>query len=226
MTDIDQTVELKQRSVLGKGLGGLRQAGLVPGVIHDHGQPSIHVEASEAELGRIYKVAGKHHPLQLKVGDKEYLALIKDAHFNPVKRRLQHVVFQAIKQDEAVEAEIPIHLEGEIPAEKAGLMVLRQLDNVQIEALPKNLPNELSVDATKLVELHDKITVADIVVPTGVTILTEAEHPIAMVVETRAQVSEADEVAEDEAAEGAEASSESSEGESEAKSDDQKSSES
>jgi large subunit ribosomal protein L25 len=156
--------------------------------------------APELELTKIYRAAGKHHPLELVVGSDKYLALIKDAHFNPVRRRLQHVVFQAIKRDEKVEAEIPVRLEGEIPAEKVGLMVLHQLDEIEVEALPQNLPDELTVDAAKLAELHDKVTVADISVPEGVTILTDADHPIATVVETKAMMAE--EAAEAEAAEG------------------------
>jgi large subunit ribosomal protein L25 len=202
MADIDAPVKLEQRTVVGKGINHLRQDGVVPAVIHNHGQESIHVMASEVELKKVYLAAGKHHPLNLEVGTDKYLALIKDAHFDPVKRRLQHVVFQAIRQDEAVEAEVPIRIEGDIPAEKVGLMVLHQLDTVEVEALPKNLPDELVVSADKLAELHDKITVADLQVPSGVTIITDAEHPIATVVETRAMVAE--EAAEEEAAEGEE----------------------
>jgi large subunit ribosomal protein L25 len=150
-------------------------------------------------LVRIYQAAGKHHPLNLEVGSDKYLALIKDAHFDPVKRRLQHVVFQAIKQDEAVEAEVPIRIEGDAPAEKVGLIILHQLDSVEIEALPKDLPDELVVSAESLAELHDKITVADLRIPAGVTVLTDAEHPIATVAESRAMAAEE---AEAEAAEG------------------------
>lgn len=208
MVDLDKPIDLQERTVVGKGLGELRREGLVPAVIHNHGQPSLHVMASETELGQIYRAAGKHHPVQLKVGSQDFLALIKDAHFNPVRRRLQHIVFQAIRQDEKVEAEVPIVLQGDIPAEKVGLMVLHQLDHVEIEALPKDLVDELVVDATKLIELGDKITVEDLVVPAGITILTEPDHPIATVVETKAQISEEDEEAEaaedEEGAEGAE----------------------
>jgi large subunit ribosomal protein L25 len=211
-TDVDKPLELQERTQLGKGLASLRHEGLVPAVIHNFGQPSVHVMASEPELTKIYRLAGKHHPLRLNVGGQSFLALIKDVHLNPVKRRIQHVVFQAIKQDEKVEAEIPLRLEGEIPAEKIGLMVLHQLDAVEVEALPKDLPDEIVLDATKLAELHDKITVADLNVPSGVTILTDAEHPIASVVETKAQISveeeaealEGEEGAEGEAVEGAE----------------------
>jgi len=212
MSTVDEPVKLKERTIVGKGLQSLRQEGQVPAVIHDHGQASVHVMAPEVELTKVYKAAGKHHPLELNVGSKKYLALIKDAQFDPVRRNLQHVVFQAIKRDEKVEAEIPVHLDGEIPAEKVGLMVLHQLDHVEVEALPQDLPDELVADATKLAELHDKLTVADLVVPEGVTILTDAEHPLATVVETKAQISEeAEEEAEgEEGVEGEEGQSEES----------------
>jgi len=211
MTSIDDAVKLTERTVVGKGLNALRREGQIPAVIHNHGQESIHVMAPEKELARVYKEAGKHHPLNLEVGSQKYLALIKDAHFNPVKHRLQHIVFQAIRQNEKVEAEVPIRMEGEIPAEKVGLMVLTQLDAVQVEAFPRHLPDEMVVDATKLVELHDKLTVEDLQIPEGVTVLTEPEHPIATVVETKAQMSEeaeegvgGEEGEEGQAAEGAE----------------------
>jgi large subunit ribosomal protein L25 len=202
MSSVDEPVKLSERTVIGKGLNQLRRDGQVPAVIHNHGQDSIHVMAPETELVKIYREAGKHHPLELHVGSQKYLALIKDAHFHPVKHKLQHVAFQAINRNETVEAEVPIHMVGEIPAEKIGLMVLHQLDTVEVEALPRNLPDSLTVDATKLAELHDKLTVADLEVPEGVTILTEPEHPIATVVETKAQMAEEAEEAEAEAAEG------------------------
>ncbi|MBI2591966.1 50S ribosomal protein L25 [Candidatus Saccharibacteria bacterium] len=199
MTDLDKPIALQKRTVVRKRLAGLRRQGLVPAVIHNHGQESIYVTAPELELGRIYHEAGKHHPLQLSVGDQNFLVLIKDVHFHPAKRRMDHVVFQAIRRDEKVEAEVPIHLEGEIPAEKIGLMILHQLDHVEVEALPRNLPDELKVDATKLAELGDQIIVADLQVPAGVEVITDAEHPIARVVETKAMVAEEEEAAAEEA---------------------------
>ncbi|MBI2588852.1 50S ribosomal protein L25 [Candidatus Saccharibacteria bacterium] len=200
MTNLDAPLTLQKREIVRKHLATLRKDGLVPGVIHNHGQLSVLVMAPELELGKIYHEAGKHHPLNLKVGEQDFLALIKDVHIHPVKRRIDHVVFQAIRRDEKVEAEVPIHLEGEIPAEKVGLMVLHQLDHVNVEALPKDLPDELKADAGKLAELHDKITIADLIVPAGVTVLAEADHPIATVVETKALISEEELAAEAEAA--------------------------
>ena len=200
MSSQDIALTLEERTVEGKAVKHLRREGIIPAVIHDHGNPSKLVQASAIELNKIYKSAGKHHPLSLTLGKEKYMALIKDADFDPKKHQLRHIVFNSIKQDEKAETEVPIHLTGEIPAEKTGLMVIRNLDNVEISALPKDLVDEVTVDATSLVEIGDRITVADIVLPPGVEILTELEHPIATVEETKAQISE--EAEEAEAAEG------------------------
>ncbi len=215
MVNLDESLKLEQRTTLGKGLGGLRREGLVPAVIHNHGQASLHVMAPETELSKIYRAAGKHHPLNLQVGSDSYLALIKDVDMNPVKRRMQHVVFQAIRRDEKVEAEIPLHWEGDYTAEKIGLEVQHQLDHLEVEALPQDLPDQILVDATKLAELGDKITVADLNIPAGVTVLTDPERPVATVVEPKEQVIEAPEpeiVEGEEGAEGETAEGEATEG--------------
>ena len=190
MSGQDIALDLQERKVLGKQVKHLRRDGMTPAVIHDHGKPSKIVMAPSIELAKVYQHAGKHHPLSLTLGKETYMALIKDADFDPKKHMLRHVVFNAIKQDEKVETEVPIRMVGDIPAEKAGLMVITQLDSVDIEAFPKDLVDELTVDATGLIEIGDKIHVSDIVLPPGVEILTEAEHPIATIEETKAQMSE------------------------------------
>lgn len=185
MTSGSINLTLEKRDTLGKQVRGLRRDGLVPAVIHDHGKPSIPVMANYVDIEKVLRDAGKHHPVDLNVGKENYLALIKDVDVHPTKRTLRHLVFQAIKTDEKVEAEIPIHLEGDAPAEKASLLVLKTLEHVMVEALPRNLPDALTVDATKLVEVGDKLTVADIVAPEGVEIMTEPEQMIAAVEEPK-----------------------------------------
>lgn len=174
-------LELQERTVLGKGLGALRAQGTVPAVVHDHGKPSIHVMGDAVAVAKVFQAAGKHHPVELKVDGKPHLALIKDVDFEPTKHRLRHVVFQAIKQNETVSAEVPIELDGEMPAEKLSLLVLTQLDHVEIEALPRDLPDVLKVDATQLAEVGDHLTVADLIVPSGVTVMTDPTAQIAIV---------------------------------------------
>lgn len=193
MSEDTISVELQERTVVRKGLQRLRADGLIPGVIHDHGKDSIHVMGDWSQLNKAYGAAGKHHPVQLTVGKQQHLAIIKDVDFEPAKHRMRHVVFQAIKQNEAVETEVPIVFkEVEIPAEKLSLLVLKQLDRVEVKALPKDLPDQLEVDPGKLTEVGDHLTVADLHVPAGVTVLTDATAQIAIVEMPKDQTAEAD----------------------------------
>ncbi len=198
MSGKDLVLDVMPRTVEGKAVKGLRRTGQTPAVIHDHGKESKVIQAPYTEVNKVYHAAGKHHPITLTLGSEKFMTIIKDVDFDTKTMQIRHVVFNAIKQNEKVETEVPLHLVGEIPAEKAGLMVIRQLDSVEISALPKDLIDSLEIDASGLTEIGDKLYVSDIVAPSGVTILTEAEHPIATVEETKAQMSE--EAAEEEAA--------------------------
>ena len=184
-------LDLEPRKVLGKAVKHLRKEGKVPAVIHDHGRPSIIVEVDGMTMLKVYQQAGKHHPINLNTGGKTFTAMIKTIEFEPRKHRLNHVVFNAVAADQVVEAEIPVepkYAEGDeaSPAEKSGLIVLNNLDSVEVEALPKNLPDVIYYDAAKLVEIGDHVTVADLIIPAAVTVTTEASHAIATVYEPSA----------------------------------------
>lgn len=212
------SLTLDPRSVTGKAVKHLRSAGQVPAVIHDHGKDSLHVQGDYRAMFKVWQQAGKHHPVQIKTGDLVFTALIKTAEFDPRKHLLTHVVFNAVDKNQKVEAEIPIHpryAEGNesSPAERSSLIVLSQLDVVAVKAIPTKLPDFLEYDAEKLVEIGDHVTVADLIVPEGVEIETEAEHTIATVYEPSALAAANDAVggdAEPEAAESVDADHESS----------------
>jgi large subunit ribosomal protein L25 len=184
------TLELTKREVVGKQVRGLRRDGKVPAVIHNHGKDSIIVDAPFMEITKVYEKAGKHHPVDLKVGSDKYLAIIRDVDLDPRKNTLRHVVFNAVRQNEVVQTEVPIKFEGDSAAEKAGLMLLHQLETVEVEATPRNLPDEIVVSVDSLTDIGDKINVEDLQAPDGVTILTDPEHPVVAVIETPAQQSE------------------------------------
>ena len=98
-------LEVKKREVTGKAVKHLRKEGLVPAVIHDHGKESVHVEGKYLEVLKAYQKAGKHHPVSLKAGDHNYTVLIRDVDVDPRKHQLRHVVFNAVKANEKVDAE-------------------------------------------------------------------------------------------------------------------------
>lgn len=202
------SLKLEPRKVLGKTVKHLRSEGVVPAVIHDHGKPSMHVQGDKIAMLKVWREAGKHHPVELETGDQNFVALIKDAEFDPRKHQLRHIVFNAVDKDQKVEAEIPIrphYDEGNesSPAERNSLIVLTQLDTVQVKAIPTKLPDFLEYNAEKLVEVGDHATVADLIIPEGVEVETEAEHAIATVYEPSA-LAAANEAVAGEAEEGTE----------------------
>lgn len=185
------TLAVDTRDTIGKGVKRLRKDGIVPGVIHDHGKDSVHIQAEYQALYKAFAAAGKHHPVEVTAGGKKYTTIIKSVTFDPHYNALTHIVFGAIRANEKVDAEIPVHpvyAEGNdaSPAERAGLIVLAQMTSVAVKALPGDLPDALTYDGEKLVSVGDQITVADLTVPAGVELEIEPEHTIATVFEPSA----------------------------------------
>lgn len=190
-----------ERKELGKAVKALRRQGVVPANVYEKGKDSQAVSIDFVALTKAYRQAGKHHPIELDVDGKQRLVMIKDIDLNVAKNTLRHVGFHAVKRNEKVTAEVPVKIEGEVPAERVGLMVLQTLDTVEVEATPANLPDELFVPGAKLVEDGDKVSVADIKLPDNVEMVTELDHTVAVVETPRDQIAEADAaLAEDKAA--------------------------
>lgn len=185
------TLELEKREIFGKAVKNVRKAGLVPAVIHDHGKASIPVQAEYQALFTAFQAAGRHHPVKISTGGKHYTAIIKAVTFDPRYNSMTHVVFNAVKANEKVTTDVPLRItlaEGNeaTPAERAGLMVIHNLTTVEIEAPASKLPDALEFDGEKLVEVGDHATVADLTVPAGVTIKTDANQTVASVFEPSA----------------------------------------
>ncbi len=188
----DINLAVDKRDLLGKKVKQLRASGKVPAVIHDHGKPSVHIAIDELGLKKAYSKAGKHHAINLSVDGKKYTTIVKEVVNAPASSSILHAVFQAIKANEKVTAEIPLKLEGEMPAEKASLLVLKNLETVTVEALPGDLVDSIEVDATVLAEVGDKLHVSDIKVPSTIVIKAEPETVIAAVEMPKDQIAEAD----------------------------------
>ncbi|MEO5691201.1 MAG: 50S ribosomal protein L25 [Candidatus Saccharimonadales bacterium] len=164
------TLSLSERTLKGKKVRQLRQDGIVPGVVYGPGIEPEAVQVDQVLMSKVYTAAGKHAPVHLTIGTKKRIAMIKDVDVDNVKRRINHVSFHAVRQNEPVEAEVPIKLvgEGESVAEKSGLIVLQALDKIQVRALPMDLPESIEIDITGLVESGDKVTLADAKLDEGV----------------------------------------------------------
>jgi len=163
-------LKLDIREQQGKKVLGLRREGFVPGVVYGHGFDPILVKSEYGVIDKVVREAGKHTPVHVTIDGKKKITLIKDIDRDPLKARLRHVSFHAVKANELVTAEVPIHLVGlgESEAEKAGLIVLQAIESVEIKAKPADLPESLEISVNHLVTDEDKITFADVTLPSGV----------------------------------------------------------
>ena len=164
------TLKIDAREVQGKKVASLRAQGLTPGVVYGQGVDATTVQADSGEVRKVVAAAGKHTPVVL-TGAKKRIAMIKDVDYDPTRHGyIRHISFHAVKANEPVVAEVPIHLvgEGESAAEKAGLIVLQALDKVQLKALPMDLPEAIEISIVGLAEVGDRVTLADAVLEKGV----------------------------------------------------------
>lgn len=228
----DIALELEIRETTGKAVKHLRSEGTVPAVIHDHGKDSIHVMGPYAPIMKVYRQAGKHHPVQLVVGKKHFTAIIKNVDIDPKKHLLRHVVFNAVNATEKVVAQIPVRArydEGNesSPAERNGLIVLHNIDSIEVDAIATKLPDFLEYDGEKLTQVGDHATVEDIIVPEGVEIRADLTQTLASVFEPSALQASNDAAggSAEEEAPSTEASSSETEGETKDESADEKKSE-
>ncbi len=163
-------------------LATVRLNGMVPAVVYGASMENTSISVSSIEFIKVFKEAGESSTIVLDLGNKKVDVLIHDVQFDPVKSFPLHVDFLAVDMNKPVEVTIPLEFTGVAPAEKSGLGTLvKALHEVEIKALPKDLPHNFVIDISSLNTLEDKIHVRDIKLGSGVTMLTDAEEIVALV---------------------------------------------
>lgn len=186
---MSSNIELKvqSRDVTGKKVNSIRRDGFIPATIYQHGKESVNVQVEYQPFVKAFSEAGYGQAVHLDVGGKERIAMIKNVHIDPAKNTYMHVEFHAVRADRPVEAEIPVHIVGDVLAEHTGNFIVRPHDHVTVKAKPADLPESFEVSAEKLINPGDTLTVADITsIPNGVEIVSEPELTLAVVEEPRA----------------------------------------
>ncbi len=177
---------------------------------------SVAAQGDYREIYKVVKAAGKNHPIKLLIGDEEVEVLVHDVEKDTLSQRLHHITFRAFKRGEKIKTEIPIHIEGEAPAVKLGMMLVQVTDVLNVEAIPSKLPESFNVFVDGLEEEGQDIRVEDLEVDEDVVILEPTDTLIVRVEVPRAQVEdEPEEEDEDEEAGEGEDESEDKEDESE-----------
>jgi len=164
----------------------------IPAVFYGPKAESTPIWVNEIELLKVWKAAGESTVVTLSLDGVDHDTLIHDIDREPVRGKIRHVDFYVLEKGKKVEIAIPLEFVGVSEAIKTlGGSLVKVLHEVEVEAMPKDLPHNLEVDISSLVDFESKIIAGDIKLPAGVTLKTDAEEVIALVAEAKEEEVEA-----------------------------------
>lgn len=170
------TLEATMRTITGHQAKNLLKEGVLPAVIYGKTTDSLSIQLPIDEFVQVLKQTGETGLINLTVDGTVHPVLIKNVGRNPVSGTPNHVEFHQVNLKEKIHANVPIVISGESQAVKEKIGTLLQLLNeIEVEALPTDLPEHIEVDISNLVQVDDRIMVHQLSMPNGVTLLTDPE---------------------------------------------------
>jgi large subunit ribosomal protein L25 len=184
-------IKAEKRNVIGKQVKGLRREGKVPAVVYGAGLQPTAIELHAREAERALARASGATLLDLELDGVTHKVLVREIQRHSIRRDLRHVDFLKVAMDQLIRAEVPIELLGEAPAVKTlGGVLVTGVQAIEVEALPADLPDRVTVSIEGLGKIDDKVSVGDLALGKGVRILTPAEDVVARVIYQVAEVLE------------------------------------
>ncbi len=182
------TVEKKNNESKNKSLV---KAGRIPSIYYGPKQASTPISIDLKSFSKVWKVAGESQVIILKDGNEEHEALIHEVDVHPVSGVPRHVDFYVIEKGKKVSVKIPLIFSGVSPAVKdKGAILVKVMRDVEVEAAPRDLPHEVKVDISKLVEYGDVIHAGDLDLGKNVTLKVNNDEVVASVSEAKEEVVE------------------------------------
>ena len=158
------TLEVKPRDAK-ESAEVLREQGIVPAVFYGPKEGTTPISINAQKLESLWKSAGETTIITLKGVGEDKDTLIHDAQFHPVTGKLLHVDFYVLEKGKKVKIKVPLEFTGVAPAEKSGNIVVKALYEIEIEVAPQELPHNLPVDISSLVNVGDHIVAKDVKLP-------------------------------------------------------------
>ena len=169
----------------------IRKGGRIPAIFYGPKEKATPVTISTIDFIKVYKKAGESSVVVLKDKDIEHETLIHAVDVHPVTGAPRHADFYVLEKGKKVKVNVPLVFEGVSPAVKdKGAILIKVARELEIEAAPKDLPHELRVNISSLVEFSSTITAKEIELPTGVTLIAGSDEIVASVSEAKEEVEE------------------------------------
>lgn len=180
------TAHTRKRSGSG-ALNSLRREGLIPAVVYGKSQPSLNVRLNAKQVETVlHHSVSEQILVNLTIEDtgETKLALIQDVQHNPLTGAIIHLDFHAISENERIHANVPLELFGDAAGVKAGGLLEHLVHKLEVQCLPKDLPEIIRVDVTGI-EVGKALHLREIPLPEGVRASADGELIVALVSEPR-----------------------------------------
>lgn len=177
-----------ERKIFKKKLKAERKKGFLPAIIYGHEFSPLPLFVFKKEFEKIYKKAGTSSLITLQVNEKKYNVLIHDVQVHPLTQEPEHIDFYKVKMTEKITAEVPLKFIGEAPAVKTlDAVIVKNFDKIEVECLPADLPHEIEVDLSSLINFDSVIYIKNLNIPSGVKVLADPEEAVVVVIPPRAE---------------------------------------
>ncbi|MAQ54186.1 MAG: 50S ribosomal protein L25 [Chloroflexi bacterium] len=191
MTTNAVEIELNPRELMGKKVGRLRRAGIVPVHLYGPGMEPRALQCNTSQLIRVLATAGGATPIHITIQGEpgNHLAFAREIQWDPKRDDLLHVDLLAADVSRPVTAQVPIVLIGESAgARTVSGTVMHQLRAVDIQALPLEMPSEIELDISVMEEPDSVIRVSDLLIPENATLLSDVEELVVRIELPRVEV--------------------------------------
>lgn len=207
-----EKLKVEKRTILGKKLKKLRRDGIIPANVYGKNIKSESIQVKADELEKVYKETGETGLVDLEFSGKSIPVLIHNVQKN-FRGKVLHTDFFQVNLKEKVKAMVPLEIVGEPKAviDKIGIL-MNILSEVEVEALPEELPEKIDVNVEHLANIDGQITVADLKAPSNVEILTDSSQVVSKIGELVTKEAAEEAAAEAAAAEAAKAEGAETEG--------------
>jgi large subunit ribosomal protein L25 len=181
-------IEASKRSVTGKKVSVLRREGKLPGVIYGHKFTSEPIVMDSKAATKVLNSITSSSIVTLVIDGVEHAALVREKQRDYIRNLYIHVDFQAVSQTEKIRTKVGITLTGLAPAIKDfNGVVVEGIDAIEVEALPKDLPEQFIIDVSHLANIGDAIYLKDIAVPANVEVMDSPEEMIVLITSPAAE---------------------------------------
>lgn len=182
-------LKAEKRNVIGKQVKAMRRAGKLPAVIYGRHTEPINVALDSHTASLVLGKLSSSSLVTISLDGTEYPALVREKQRDYIKNRLLHVDFLAVSLDESIRATVSVNFIGVSAAVKDfNAVLVKNLESLEIECLPADLPERVDVDITALTRPGEGLRVRDVMVSDKVHILNDPDTMV--VVATFAKVEE------------------------------------